>query len=193
MVIGVLLLIYGKKGSFILINGYYTTGMDHFFQYATYLGDGLIYIPVVAYCAFWNRRFLVPALTAILFCTLISQGLKRFVFEDQLRPISLELENIIIHKIKGVPLNRMHSFPSGHTSTAFTMSLLLCAIMRNRVLAFVLPFIALLVGYSRIYLAQHFLTDVCAGIAIGIISSFFALWIYHAYITRKNREEVTTG
>ena len=188
--IGVMLMIYGKKDSFLLINGNYTESLDYFFQYVTYLGDGLIYIPIVVYCIAWNRKFLIPALAAIFFCTLLSQGLKRTFFEDQLRPISLELENIIIHKIEGVPMRRMHSFPSGHTSTAFTMALLLCSILRNRIWCFVLPVIALLVGYSRIYLAQHFLTDVCAGLVIGIISSYLALLIYHLYVKKKNDKEI---
>lgn len=185
----VFLLIYGKRESFLLINSFYGPRMDFFFRYVTYLGDGLIYIPIVVYCFFWNRKFLIPALAAIIICTLLAQGLKRFVFEDVMRPISLELENIIIRKVEGEPMRRMHSFPSGHTSTAFTMSLLLSTIMVKRYWAFILPLIAVLVGYSRVYLAQHFVTDVTAGMVIGIISSYLALKIYHHYVERKNRKE----
>lgn len=188
--ISAFLLIHGKKDSFILINGTYTEGLDYFFQYVTYLGDGLMFIPIVVYCIFWNRKFLIPTLLAIFFCTLLSQGLKRTLFVEDLRPISLELEHVIIHKIEGVPLNRMHSFPSGHTSTAFTLALLLCSIQRNRIWCLVLPLVALVVGYSRIYLGQHFLTDVSAGVVIGIVSSYLALLIYHLYVKKKNDREI---
>ncbi len=63
--------------------------------------------------------------------------------------------------------------------------------MKKRFWAFILPVIALMVGYSRIYLAQHFLTDVCAGVVIGIISSYLSLLIYHRYITKKNKKEAS--
>ncbi len=102
-IIGILLLVYGKKDSFILINGYYTPELDYFFQYVTYVGDGLIYIPLVVYSVFWNRKFLIPVLTGIVLCTLLSQGLKRFVFEDELRPISLELEMWSFIRSKACP------------------------------------------------------------------------------------------
>jgi membrane-associated phospholipid phosphatase len=186
VVIIVGLLIYlGKKDSFLLINGNHHSLLDVFFKYATYLGDGLIYVPILIYCIFWNRKFVVPVIAGIILCTLFAQGLKRFVFEEELRPISLEVEKIIIHKVEGETMRSRHSFPSGHTSTAFTMSLLLSSIIPRRVWSYVLPFIALLVGYSRVYLAQHFLTDVCAGVIIGIVSSYLALLIYHRYVLRK--------
>ncbi len=78
-------------------------------------------------------------------------------------------------------MRRMHSFPSGHTSTAFTMALLLSSVMKKKIWAFVLPVIAFFVGYSRVYLAQHFATDVCAGMVIGIVSAYLSLLIYDAW------------
>jgi membrane-associated phospholipid phosphatase len=36
---------------------------------------------------------------------------------------------------------------------------------------------AILVGYSRIYLAQHFLDDVLAGAMIGVLSAIFC-WMF---------------
>ena len=179
------LFIYGKKDSFILINGFYNPKLDYFFQYVTYLGDGLIYIPMVLYCLLLNRKFLVPAIAGIIICTVLTHFLKRVVFPDELRPISLEVEKVLIHKIEGVPVHRQHSFPSGHTSTAFTVALLLAAIMKRKIWAYVLPMIAFLVGYSRVYLAQHFVTDVTVGMLVGILSAFLSLLIYDAYIKRQ--------
>jgi membrane-associated phospholipid phosphatase len=185
----VFLFLYGKKDSFIIINGFYNPSLDYFFQYVTYLGDGLIYIPIVLYCLFLNRRFLVPVVAAIVICTVLTHFLKRVVFPDELRPVSLEVEKVIIHKIEGVPLHRQHSFPSGHTSTAFTMALLLASIMKRKIWAYILPMVAFLVGYSRVYLAQHFVTDVTVGMFIGIISAYSALLIYDAYTRRLARKK----
>ncbi len=184
--VAVILLIYGKKDSFIIINGNYNSELDLFFQYVTILGDGIIYIPLVAYSLLFNRKYLIAILGGIIICTLLTHFFKRIVFPHELRPVSLELENIIIHKVENVPVHRLHSFPSGHTSTAFTMALLLAAIMENKFWAVLLPFIAFLVGYSRVYLAQHFLTDVCAGMSIGIVSAYFSLLLYDWYSNKKS-------
>ncbi|MER3463261.1 MAG: PA-phosphatase, partial [Chitinophagaceae bacterium] len=126
---------------------------------------------------------------AILICTVLSQFLKRFVYPDELnlRPISLEDQHIIIHKITGVEISTYNSFPSGHTSTAFTLALLLAYFTSKKLWAFILPLIALSVGYSRIYLAQHFVTDICGGIVVGLVSSFLSLLIYNSWLKKRQR------
>ena len=193
LVFAFFLLIYGKKDSFILINGFYNPQLDYFFQYVTYLGDGLIYIPMVVYCLFWNRKYLVPVIAGIIICTILTHVLKRVVFPEELRPVSLEVEKVIIHKVEGVPLHRQHSFPSGHTSTAFTVALLLVSVMRRKIWAYILPMVAFLVGYSRVYLAQHFVTDVTVGMLIGITSAYLSLLIYDAYERRLARKKAGTA
>lgn len=187
-VIAAFLFIYGKTHSFLIINSAYNPALDYFFQYVTFLGDGLIYIPMVLYCIFYNRKFLIPVLAGIILCTIFTHVLKRVVFPEELRPISLEMQNIIIRKVDGVPPHRMHSFPSGHTSTAFTVALLLASIMRRKIWAFALPIIAFLVGYSRVYLAQHFVTDVVAGMSIGIVSAALSLLIYDVYLQKQAKK-----
>lgn len=181
------LLYLGKTGSFVFINSRYTASADVFFQYVTYLGDGLIYIPLIAFCFFYKREYLIPAVAAIVICTVLSQFLKRCIFPDELnlRPLSLEEQHIIIHKIKGIELSYYNSFPSGHTSTAFSLALLLAYMIKKRVWAFILPLVALLVGYSRVYLGQHFVSDVSAGIVVGIVSSGLALVIYNAWKSKR--------
>jgi membrane-associated phospholipid phosphatase len=184
-----LLFIYGKTHSFILINGHYNPQLDHFFQYVTYLGDGLIYIPILLYALLFNRKFILPIIFAIIICTVLTHVLKRVVFPGELRPVSLEVEKVVIHKIEGVPLHRMHSFPSGHTSTAFSMALLLAAVMRQKIWAIVLPLIAFFVGYSRVYLAQHFVTDVLAGMTIGIVTAYLSLQLYKTYLKKRAQKQ----
>jgi membrane-associated phospholipid phosphatase len=57
----------------------------------------------------------------------------------------------------------------------------------------VFPLIAFLVGYSRVYLAQHFATDVVAGIVVGIVSSYLALVIHDRYQKKKKQKELQSG
>ena len=38
-------------------------------------------------------------------------------------------------------------------------------------------FLAALGGYSRIYLSQHFMVDVCVGSIIGFVTPFVVFWL----------------
>jgi membrane-associated phospholipid phosphatase len=187
---GAFLFFYGKTHSFVIINGYYNQSLDYFFEYVTYLGDGIIYIPIVIYCLLLNRKFFLPTLFCIAICTAITHLLKQVIFPEQLRPISLEMQHIIIHKVEGVRMNRVHSFPSGHTSTAFSMALLLTSITKRKVWCFVLPIIAFIVAYSRVYLGQHFVTDVFAGMLIGLLSAYLSLVLYQWHQKKYGKKEV---
>jgi membrane-associated phospholipid phosphatase len=132
------------------------------------------------YCLFFNRSFIVPAVLSIIICLLLTHVLKRIVFPDLLRPISLEAQNIVLHKIEGIHINRFNSFPSGHTATAFATALLLAPVFKNKRWAWLLPLIPFFVAYSRVYLAQHFVTDVLGGMAIGIITAIVSFWLQPA-------------
>jgi undecaprenyl-diphosphatase len=67
------------------------------------------------------------------------------------------------------------SFPSGHTITAFAVSLSLSRYYPN--LAAGLLFCAISIAASRILLGMHFLSDVLAGAAIGGILAYTVTWI----------------
>ncbi len=77
LLVVLVLFIYGKKNSFIIINGSYNAGLDYFFQYITVLGDGLIYVPIVLYCLLFNKKYLVPVIAGIIICTFLTHFLKR--------------------------------------------------------------------------------------------------------------------
>lgn len=188
-VLAVFVAIYGKDKSFLVINGHYSLRADYFFNYVTYLGDGLIWVPLFLYVLLFKRDFFIAVLVALVICTLITYGFKRIIFADDPRPLRL------LHGLaRAVPImegrdNYINSFPSGHTSTAFTFALLLAFLVRRNFAQFVFPLIAFIVGYSRVYLAQHFVTDVLAGIVVGIVSSYLAIVVYDAFQRKKIAKE----
>jgi membrane-associated phospholipid phosphatase len=185
--ISIFVLITGKNQSFQLINGANNYVFDNFFSWVTYGGDGLVWILLALYCIFFNKKYLVAVIAGIIISTLLTHFLKRIVYPDELRPINYLTENFPVHVVEGVKMNRMHSFPSGHTATAFTLALLTGYISVHVIWAFALPVAALLVAYSRVYLAQHFVTDVLAGVCVGIISGLASILLYKEYLKRNSK------
>src|ERR1700742_3360066 len=68
------------------------------------------------------------------------------------------------------------SFPSGHTITAFAVSVAISRFYPE--LATGLLFCALSIAASRILLGMHFLSDVLAGAAIGAMMAGVSVWLF---------------
>jgi membrane-associated phospholipid phosphatase len=190
LAIGVVILVFGKNDSFQLINSHNHPVADLFFKYYTYAGDGLMWALLIIFFIFSRHRFLIAIVSGLIISTALSQFLKRIIFFEDFRPITYLSENFPVHTVGGVLMNKLHSFPSGHTATAFTIALLLAFLINKKAWSIILPLLALLVGYSRVYLAQHFLTDVLLGILIGIISAIFSLMIYRTFVKSLQKKNL---
>jgi membrane-associated phospholipid phosphatase len=64
---------------------------------------------------------------------------------------------------------------------------MLLAFVRSKWAPYIFTLIAFLAGYSRVYLAQHFVTDVLAGIIVGVLCSYTALLVYEKVRRRKKQ------
>lgn len=64
-------------------------------------------------------------------------------------------------------IEKSFSFPSGHAANAFMAATILSEFFGSW--RAVLFFVAALIGYSRIYLGVHFLSDIIAGAIVGIL------------------------
>jgi membrane-associated phospholipid phosphatase len=167
------------KGQDVLwINGHYSAFADRFFQTITRLGEGWIFIPVLIISLFirYSLSLAVTFMAALhgIICTLVKKSLPVEAF---LRPSEV-LKSEALHYVPGEVLHQFLSFPSGHTATVFCFAVLAALLVRHRLASIVLLSLALLVGYSRIYLLQHFLLDVTAGALIGVASAFFSLYLF---------------
>ena len=78
----------------------------------------------------------------------------------------------------GIELSRDYCFPSGHTAVTFCAAAVLVIFYRAKAIPAV--FVALLIGFSRIYLCEHYVSDVAAGIIIGSLCGVAGYYIYHA-------------
>ena len=78
----------------------------------------------------------------------------------------------------GIELSRDYCFPSGHTAVTFCAAAVLVIFYRAKAIPAV--FVALLIGFSRIYLCEHYVSDVAAGIIIGSLCGIAGYYIYRA-------------
>lgn len=169
--------------------GLHSIPLDYTFKAITFLGDG-IFVGIIALLLllFVHLRAGLFLLTASVIDSVVVQYLKRQVFADHFRPIHYFRDNPDLIKVPGVEMHQNFSFPSGHTAAAFCLYFALALIVRRKIPALLFFVVALLVGYSRIYLNQHFLEDVFLGsiIGTGIAAMTFPLFY-------KNRSNSSKG
>ena len=178
LLFGVLfLLINGKAASFISLNAYHPFLLNAFFINYTFIGDGIFALCLMAAIFFYYKRKQqgLALLYSFLISGLIVQVIKNLV--DSPRPRLFFEAGQYLHFIDGVSLANNSSFPSGHTATAFAIATVMALMMKDKTWQLLILFAAVLVGYSRIYLAQHFLLDVIIGGVIGSASGVLAVYL----------------
>lgn len=181
-----LLYIYPKLELHLLLNSCHTSIQDVFFKYYSMLAEWPLYI-LALLPIFWKKKELT---IFFALCELsggaILQILKHAFSFD--RPICAfeNYHQTILPLVQGVDMHHGNSFPSGHASTFFVF-FTCCAIIlayrykkhehhsRKDWLLFNLTLLTLLIlailgAYSRVYLSQHWLSDVCMGSIIGFIT-----------------------
>lgn len=178
-------LIHGKIESFLLINQMHTPFFDIFFTWFTYLGDAWIWLILAIYFIIWRRDYFFLIIIALILSNFFAQFSKHIIFPDDMRPF-VELAKLHnVHTIPGVDISRENSFPSGHTTTAFTLSLIFSYLGNRKWLSIFLPFIGFGVAWSRVYQGQHFVTDVAAGMCLGMIAALLAIGLFHKFEHHK--------
>jgi membrane-associated phospholipid phosphatase len=162
----------GKTEFFLLLNNNLGVAADYFFAVWTNTGDALIWIAVLLITLFViKKKKAWPLLVgAFAISTILTQVCKYFILPDAPRPWKAITDHSLIHHVSFVKPWLISSFPSGHTATAFSVYLTLCLLFNKKSWLWVGLLYALLVGYSRVYLAQHFPFDVAAGIVVGVVS-----------------------
>lgn len=172
--IGFALLFFSDKiESHLYVNASHTEFQDFIFTWITYAGDGgvLAVASVILVALFWKKysySVLTFAALNLLFVATAVQILKRVIYYDAFRPVKFIGEEFL-YLVPGIDVHSDHSFPSGHTTTAFAFFAFVALLWhKNKWVQIGAAMIAILAGYSRIYLSQHFLEDVVAGSTIGI-------------------------
>ena len=179
-----LLYAYPKPELHMMLNAHHTDFQDAFFRYYSVLAEWPLYILALV-PLIWKRKELTLLFAMSELASAVVVRVLKLIYHAP-RPIVVfeDYPNMLLPLVDGVEMRHSNSFPSGHTSTFFIFFTCCALLLAYRYLhstchrnwrtwlLFSLGSLALLAmaalgGYSRIYLSQHFLSDVCVGSIIG--------------------------
>ncbi len=168
----------GKLESFLLLQQHAKFPLETW-KLITLLGDGIFAATLVAVLAIQkNKELALKILLTWLIGAGIAQGLKNTVYAHRLRPVEwFKQKNLPLAIPDGHEPHRTHSFPSGHTATAFGVWGMMAYCSRRKWHALGFAALTILAAWSRIALFQHFPAAVVAGGLIGTCSIFAAVWL----------------
>ncbi len=177
----ILLIVYSKGDIHLFINRYHNLLLDWFFYFITYLGDGIFALGITFIFLFINfkKSFIIG--TSTIFAGLVVQFLKRIIFPGEHRPILFFGGHEELYVFDLVESLRYFSFPSGHTAIGFCIFFSLSYFANKNWIKILFFLAAFLVGYSRMYLSQHFLVDVVFGSLIGVVASLLFNYFFREY------------
>lgn len=177
---GIPFLIADQGALLIQLNDHRSTGADLFFRWFTKVGEGYGYLLVFLLLLVYKRRAAwgVPLLGIAV--SLVAWGGKTLFRHP--RPYLYFEQQGLLAQLDFIPGVKMHkglsSFPSGHTMAAFALfSFLAFCFPRKPWLSITCFCIALLVGFSRMYLVQHFFEDVYSGALLGLGLGMLAYYL----------------
>lgn len=185
----IFLLTAGKAGSFIDLNPYHRSALDSFFIFVTFIGDGwfaLIICLIFLALRRWSRA--LQLIAAFLVSAVVAQVMKNLF--SMPRPKQFFTPGQYTYFIDGITRVGFASFPSGHTTSVFAMATLLAMFDSNKKGNILYLLVAVAVGYSRIYLGQHFLGDVLVGSVIGTLT---AVLIHLLFLTKFHAHRAATA
>lgn len=183
----VIKLTFTREEIYFAINGHYSAAADFLAPFITDIGNGwtAVTIAVILLLFSFRKALIVASAFAV---TSISAQIIKYIFDAPRPKLYFKDQLAKIHFVKAVEILSYNSFPSGHTVTAFMLAVLATYWSRNKALGPVFLLIAILVGYSRMYLSEHFFEDVVPGSVLGVILT--VIWLYwfdsRAFIQRPD-------
>lgn len=195
---GLALLVFDKQVLFEAINGHHSSMLDVSMYYTTQLGEGafsaILLLLLLGMKRLRNWWYVITALLCNALSALLTQGVKNIVHAP--RPLNYFHDAGWVHILPNWPRLYNNSFPSGHTCAGFALMAFLAFLLppRYKGWGICLFLVALLIGYSRIYLAAHFFVDVYAGSILGTVFTMLmlAMMRYFSHHFFKNKTGALT-
>ena len=177
-----------ERNLFFLLNGSDSVLLDNMMST---ISVTKVWIPLYLFVLFMifyktpKKEALLVTLSFILMivaCDQFSSGLIKPFFE-RLRPGHHPDFKDLVDLVNG-RRGGSFSFISGHATNCFGFAVFLSLIFKNRWVTLVALVWATLIGYSRIYLGMHFISDVVGGILAGTL---IALILYAVFVPLRKK------
>ncbi len=178
LVAGFIFLIFqGKHAAFIPLDTIHPFWLNVFFINYTFMGNGIFALSLIALLYFYygKKQPAYTMLSSFLISGFAIQVLKNLV-NGSIPKLYLE-SGTYLHFREGISLSIDSGSASARTATAFAIATVLVLITKNKNKQLLFLAAAALVGYSRIYLAGHFLMDIISGALTGTVSGMIAVYL----------------
>jgi len=132
-------------------------------------GNPVFYIAAIIWLAEYDLLF--AGKTAAIFIIIEgTSAIIKLIYKKN-RPNPRKIENLIQKYDAG-------SFPSIHSARAAALAVIIVSLFpHNAIKDSTVILVALGVGYSRVYLKEHFISDVLIGFALGVVISLAGLLV----------------
>lgn len=182
---GILQFSFSQEELFRFANLNYNSFLDTSMSALTLLGEGVlttvVLLVLLGLKRFRNWWYIITAIGSNVLPSVFTQLLKSYFGSP--RPLKYFSEANWIHILPNWQHAFERSFPSGHTTAAFSFFTFVAFLLPRKYKPFGLVFIllALSTAYSRTYLAVHFFADVYTGSIIGFLFTVLVFWLMNRY------------
>jgi undecaprenyl-diphosphatase len=178
-----------ERDLFLWLNNSHTPFLD---TVMWFFAGVWIWCPVLLAPLYFIRKKkteLIPVVFSVATVIVCSMLVSAFVFKPafaRFRPTTHPSYMYCVTLLNDYHANGMYGFISGHATTAFGFAVFSLLLVRKKVYTAVILLWAAMMGYSRIYLGAHFISDVGAGLLVGSLLGWLIYKLYGYAIIHFN-------
>jgi undecaprenyl-diphosphatase len=179
-----------ERNLFMWLNGSHTPFLD---AVIWFFAGRWIWLPVLLvplYLVWKKRKDSIPAVLSAATVLACSLAVSAFVFKPafaRFRPTTHPTFTHCVTLLHNYHAGGMYGFISGHATAAFSFAVFSLLLVGKRTYTFAILLWAVMMGYSRIYLGAHFISDVIAGLLVGSLIGWLGYKLHRYAAARINR------